>query len=422
MRNKLKILAIGDMADNLYILKKFAKDFEVHLINFPGKGTDFQTNSNVNIEFFNTMIISKQVDKIRGIKNNFDLCIVMTWAGARIAYLAGLNYIMYFTGGDITAPPFKKNLKTPENPFPPNLSFIERKFYWKVFKTAIACVAPFEEYFNPLKKYRKDAIRLDKMFVDTELFNKNIPPKKLEKKKFTFLSPTRITLGKGTDILWEALKLCKTDFEVLQTEYFMEETAIENISQVKSEENKKLLNDMPTQIKLIPLINRQELGSYYRGVDAILGQWRCGVLGGIEKDASFCKVPILCYIDPKKPWIIDEKEMIPPYYPRTREPIELAELIDKMVTSKEFREETIQNQFEFIQKVSSPENVEDEWHKIFKNILAKCKSINRNSNFLLCIEMFMFRFYEKYVIIPKYHQKNINVWGKIRYEELFKYK
>ena len=35
MRNKLKILAIGDMADNLYILKKFAKEVALPVVPNP---------------------------------------------------------------------------------------------------------------------------------------------------------------------------------------------------------------------------------------------------------------------------------------------------------------------------------------------------------------------------------------------------
>ncbi len=419
MSEKIKILAIGDMADNLFVLKKFAKNFQIHLINFPKKGTDFKTNSDNDIEFFNTLIISKQVEKIKEIRKEFDLCIVMTWAGARIAYLAGLNYIMYFTGGDITAPPFKKNPITPENPFPPNLNFIERKFYWKIFNTAIVCIAPYEEYFNPLVKFRKDSIRLDKILVDTDLFNENIIPKNIEKNKFTFLSPTRITLGKGIDILWEAIKLTKSDFDVLQVGWAMENTAMEDLTKVESEEIKKLLKDMPKQVKLIPLINRNELASYYRGVDAILGQWRCGILGGIERDAVFCKMPVLCYIDTKRSLIIDGEKSIPPFFPRTKDPKELAKILDKMVLSKEFREDTIREQFDFVEKMSLPAKVVNEWDVIFNKILDKKITINRKSKIFLGIEMFVFRIFEKKIIIPKYKEKNIKVWGKEEYKKLF---
>ena len=113
MIKKIKILAIGDSGDNIYLLKKFSKKLDIHIITFPRAGTDLLTISHDRIEIFDSLKISKQVKKINEIKNNFDLCIVMTWSAARIAYLANLNYVMYFTGGDITTPPFVKNPTLP---------------------------------------------------------------------------------------------------------------------------------------------------------------------------------------------------------------------------------------------------------------------------------------------------------------------
>ena len=107
----LKILAIGDSTSNIYLMKKFAKDIEVHLIDFPKKGVDKTTTGKDGMEYFDSLLISKQVEKIKKIKDKYDLCIAVPWSGARIAYLAGINYIMYFVGGDITNPPFSKDNK-----------------------------------------------------------------------------------------------------------------------------------------------------------------------------------------------------------------------------------------------------------------------------------------------------------------------
>ena len=58
----------------------------------------------------------------------------MSWAAARVAYLAGINYIMYFVGGDIMTPPFLKNAKLSyAKEASTNLNYFERNFYKKVF-------------------------------------------------------------------------------------------------------------------------------------------------------------------------------------------------------------------------------------------------------------------------------------------------
>ena len=201
----IRVLAIGDTANNIAVLKKFVKKSKIHLINFPRKGAAVLTYVD-DIEFFNSLKISKQVKKINGIKENFDICIVMSWAAARIAYLADLNYIMYFVGGDIMTPPFIKNagydyLNEPIR----TLNFVERWFYRNVFGSAIACVTTTREYFDQLKKYRKDAIRIDRIAVDTTIFNENVKPVDKKKGKFTFFSPQRNGPEKGMDIIWSAL-------------------------------------------------------------------------------------------------------------------------------------------------------------------------------------------------------------------------
>jgi len=205
---KLKILAIGDIASNIYLMKKFTKNIEIHLISFPKKGVEKITTSKDKIEYFDSLLISKQVEKIKKIKDQYDLCIALPWSGGRVAYLAGINYIMYFVGGDITNPPFSKENK--------NYNFFERRFYKKIFDNAVVCVAPMDEYFVPLKKYRKDAIRLDRIFVDTEIFNEKIKPIKLEKEKFTFLSAYRHTPAEVKK-WYEESKLKITHFKEIES-------------------------------------------------------------------------------------------------------------------------------------------------------------------------------------------------------------
>ena len=73
----IRILAIGDLANNIVILRKYVKKSTIHLVNFPweGKGTSIDVNEDV--EFFNSLKTVEQVRTINDIKDNFDLCMVV---------------------------------------------------------------------------------------------------------------------------------------------------------------------------------------------------------------------------------------------------------------------------------------------------------------------------------------------------------
>lgn len=408
----MKILIIGDIADNMVILKKNSKH-EIHIFNFPRKQAELFTLSTEGVEFFDSLSVLNQVKKINQIKNGFDICLVLSWASARIAYLAGLNYSMYFVGGDITTPPFIKNSKSSylKNSVHEK-KFFERWFYKEVFKTARYCIAPTEEYYKPLKKFRKDAIRMDRIFVDTTLFNENVISLEQKKEKFTFFAPQKIGLEKGYDIIWEALKTTESDFDVLQVKWFTE----------RNEEEKKfnqaLLKNMPKQVKLIPLINRYDMPKYYAFSDAILGQMRSGIQGGIERDAAFCKKPILCYTDPSKPIIIDSEEIIPPFLPTSRDPKELAMLIDKVVNSKEFRDELAIKENIWAKQAYEPEKVSENWDEIFIKIQKEFPSINRKLDIKIRIILKISSLFDRFYYKNKMRKKNIDAWGKEEYERL----
>ena len=408
----LKILAIGDSTSNIYLMKKFAKNIEIHLIDFPKKGVDKTTTGKDGIEFFDSLLISKQVEKIKKIKGQYDLCIAIPWAGARIAYLAGINYIMYFVGNDITTPPFSKENK--------NYNYFEKHFYKKILDTAVACIAPMDEYFIPLKKYRKDAIRLDRMFVDTEIFNEKIEPIKIQKEKFTFLSAQRFGLEKGIEKIWKAIELCKTDFEILQVKWFIEDSSrtVKEFNQL-GEINKKLVDKIPKKIRFIPLIKRDELGKYFAGVDAVMGQMRSGVMGGVEREAAFCKKPVICFANPKKLSVIDGEKILPPFLPQSNDPQEIAKIIDMVVESKQFRENLAAKEYEYVKKLSDPELVSKDWENILLSVFKKNKNLDRKLSIFTRIENFIICRIEK-SYIKKFRDKNISVWGKEEYERLIK--
>jgi len=411
----MKILAIGDTADNIYTLQKFAKNFSIHLINFPRKQAALKTLSD-EVEFFDSLLIHKQVKKIEEIKEDYDICLVMSWAGARVAYLAGINYIMYFVGGDIMTPPFLKNAKLSyAQEASTNLNFLERSFYKKVFDTSIACITLTDEYFYQLKRFRNDAIRLDRIAVDTTFFNPNREAVKLDKPKFTFLSAQRMGLEKGTDLIWKALKLTKSSFRVLQVNWFIENTNEEE--KFKAE----LLKMKPEQIEFIPIIKRSELGSYFKYADAILGQMRVGTQGGIERDAAYCKRAVVSYCDKKQVMTIENEKIIPPFLPNSNDPKIIAEFLDRIVEDSLFREKLAKKEYEYIQKISNPEFVVKEWEEIFKKYIQIHKGVNRKTSHLkLKFERILAENLEKIVYKRKMKKKNIESWGETEYKKLIK--
>ncbi len=411
----IKVLAIGDTANNIFLLQKYMKKTQIHLINFPLKGPGKYTYEN-NVEFFDSLKISKQVEKIKQIKDQYDLCLTISWEGARIAYLADLNYIMYFVGDDARKAPFNKNprpsyLKNPIH----NFNFIERKFLKEVFDNAIACIQYGQEYVRILREFREDGIQMDRIPVDTDIYNENVTPVNKKKTTFTFFSPQRQGLEKGIDIIWKALPLCKSKFEIHQVDWYDKRTSEEESI------SKKFFDNLPEQVKLIPMIKRSEMPNYYAYCDAVLGQMRAGMCGGIEREAAFCKKPVVNYADPNVLYQIDGKEVESPFGLNSKDPNHVAEYIDKIVDSAEFRNELVQKQYEFVVNLSDPSKCANEWQTLFEELVTKYKSINHNSSNL------KIKFYnvcanlaEKAIYSKKWKQKHIQNMGEKEYEKLSK--
>ena len=381
----INILAIGDIANNVSTLKKFSKS-KIHLITFPGSKFGKLTESKGQ-DSFDSDNISEQVKKINKIKKNYDLCLVLSWNGARLAYLCGLNYIIHFVGSALRVPPFINNPKLDylSNPLP-TLNYFERNFYKKVLDNAITCVVGWQDLLKILKKYYKKEIKFINILIDTTLFNEKIKPIEREKSKFTFLSPQRIGLAKGIDIIWKALDLCKSDFEVLQVEWFLGQRTDE-----EKEINKKLVESRPSQVKLIPVIKREELPRFYASVDAVIGEMKRGEGSAIEKEATYCKKPTLCYYDPKTKFSFDGKLVSSVFLPHSTDPKELADLIDRLVESTEFREKLAKDEYEFVKKVFDPHKDASQWDELFANLQARHVSIIReSSNLKLRIRLLFF--------------------------------
>jgi hypothetical protein len=353
-------------------LSKITKKSKIHIVNFPKDGAGIFIHDD-NVDRFLSWKVKEQVEYINKIKNNFDICIVMGM-GERIAYLADLNYIAYYVGRDIDAPRFVKNSKeqwfrTPLH----KLNFLERKFYHDSFKNAVEHIAgrwvyPF------LKKFDKNGIRMDMMYVDSTIFFDRKKLLKDEKTKFTFFCPQRMGIPKGTNLLWEGLKFCKSDFEIIQVNWFDES----NKEELKIKE--ELLEKIPFQVKLVPMIKRSNMINYYNFADAIIGNMRGGYTELVELEGTMCKKPVLQYQSKKMTMIIKNKEILPPFYPLSNNPKDIAKAIDHIVESREFREQLVIQQSEFIKDFSDPVFIGEWWDNIFEKISNETQSIRKNSS------------------------------------------
>jgi glycosyltransferase involved in cell wall biosynthesis len=367
-----KVLAIGDVANVMKSLSKIIKKSKIHIVNFPKDGAGIFIHDD-NVDRFVSWKVKEQVKYINKIKNNFDICIVMG-GGERIAYLADLNYITYYVGRDIDAPRFIKNSKEPGYDTPLHkLNFLERNFYYNTFKNAIAHISGVWVY-PFLEKYTKNGIKMDMQTIDNELFKNTNYEIDIQKTKFTFFSPQRMGIGKGIDLLWKSLKLCKTDFQILQVDWFDEATDEE--LKIKD----KLLKELPPQVKLIPMIKRKKMPEYYSFADAIIGNMRVGTWELVDLEGVMCGKPVLSFSDPNHKLLVKGNYIQSPFLPHSNKPEDIAKIIDKVVSSKEFRNELFENERKFVSNSTDKEWISNWWDELFETFSQKYGNIHKNSS------------------------------------------
>ena len=365
------MLAIGDIGSIVRTIRKYVKKSEIRMINYPQDGAGVFTAPD-DVELFKTWKVQEHVKKINEIKDGFDIC--LTTASERIAYLADLNYIAYYLGRDIDVPRFEKNSAESWQTEPIfKLNFLERAFYWNAFKNAVAHVAGMWQY-EYLAKYTKTGINSARIPIDIDEFNPDVNPIDRKKTKFTFFSPMRMERGKGTDLLWNAIKLCKSDFEILAVDWFGETTEEER--QFK----RKLIDEMPPQIKLIPPIKRSEIARFYTFADAVIANLFIGTFELVGLESVMCGTPVIQYTDHKRKIIVDGKEIKSQFLPFSNDPKSIANVIDKVVESKEFREKLFRDEYEFVNKIADPVKCAEWWDELFADLAKKHKSIRKNSS------------------------------------------
>ncbi len=367
----VNVLVIGDIGNIFHTISKFSKS-NIHVINFVQDGMGKYTYAE-GVETFSSYKVSEQVKRINQIKDDYDICITMG-TGERIAYLADLKYIPFYVGRDIDAPRFIKNSKEEWFDEPLHkLNFLERRFYKDTFDNAIEHIA-YGWVFEHLKKFTDNGIKMDMEPVDPELFNDNTKPLDREKSKFTFFSPQRMGKPKGTDILWKALEFCKTDFDILQVEWFDESTKEE------LDIKKRLIREKPKNVKFIPKIKRNDMPRYYNFSDAVIGNLRIGFHELITCESVLCKKPIVQYANPKFKVLVDGKDVQIPFVPESKDPKEIAKTIDKIVESELFRKDLYEKQLQYIKKISDPVKVAKWWDEFLEGIIENHESIRKNSS------------------------------------------
>ena len=370
----LNILVIGDVGNYFQTVSKYVKKSKIHIINFPKDGAGKFTYDE-NYELFENYKVKDQVKKIDEIKRNYDLVLVMG-TGERIGYLADLNYISYYVGRDIDAPRFIKNSKEPWFTEPLHkLNFLERRFYKKTFDFAITHVAPIW-VFEHLKKYSKKCFKMDRKPIDLTLFKKipDVLPKK--KEKFTFFCPQRMGIPKGTDILWKALEHCKTDFKILQVDWRDTGTDEENKTSLQLREN------LPPQVELIPMIKRKDIPKYYHWADAVIGNLRIGSFEYVELEAVICKKPVISFTDKSFKIILEDIELQSPFLPENNDPKIIAQVIDNVVSSTDFRETLHKKEYEFVKEITDPNKAAEWWDSLFEKLVKKYDSVERKSSII----------------------------------------
>ena len=218
---------------------------------------------------------------------------------------------------------------------------------------------------------------MDMQTIDDELFKNINYETNMQKTKFTFFSPQRMGIPKGTDLLWKALKICKTDFEILQVNWFDES----NDEELKIKD--QLLNELPSQVKLIPMIKREKMPEYYNFSDAVIGNMRIGTWELVDLEGVMCGKPVLSYSDSNHKLLIKGNYTKSSFLPESNEPKDIAKIIDKIVLSKEFRNELFENEKKFVSNSTDKEWISNWWDELFQTFYQKYGKINKNSSSML---------------------------------------
>lgn len=336
-----KILLVHDSASFAFILQKHLPA-DVSAIYYSAHDAISQVKDPL---FFVKNGIKSQIRQIKELSRKYDVFLCYGWPAAAICYLAGVNYGMVFFDAYID----------PEYRIRKKLSPIKELILQDIYKSAIECatfaVAGLLHDAEILKKYRPDT-RIIHQLIDEEMFNQNVKRIDLSQGKFTFFSPQRIEPDKGQIIMWDAIRLTKSEFIVLQTDWG------------SGEYYEKSLATKPDKVKIIPKVKRENMPNYLASVDALLGQISKTSVGSTEREAALCNTPVFCYA----PYSFSEND---PVYRESKEPRDIARYIDRMVTDKNFRDELRKKQGEWVRNTFDNKKTVKQWLEVFEEATNK---------------------------------------------------
>ena len=126
-----------------------------------------------------------------------------------------------------------------------------------------------------------------------------------------------------------------------------------------------------------------------------------------------CKKPVISFTDKSLKIILEGTELQSPFLPESNDPKIIAEIIDKIVLSKDFRETLYQQEYEFVKEITDPIKTAEWWDSLFEESVRKHSSINKKSSaisvkFRMLLFLIANRLYHKKLeklITPYKHDK-----------------
>ena len=140
------------------------------------------------------------------------------------------------------------------------------------------------------------------------------------------------------------------------------------------------MNSIFDYVKIIFPIKSSEMPKYYRFADAVIANLFIGTFELVGLESVMCGTPVIQYTNHKRKIIVDKKEIKQPFLPFSNDPKSIADVIDKVVESKEFREKLFGEEYEFVNEIANPEKCAEWWDELFEDLTKKHKSIRKNSS------------------------------------------
>ncbi len=95
-----------------------------------------------------------------------------------------------------------------------------------------------------------------------------------------------------------------------------------------------------------------------------------------------CGKPVVSFTDKSFRMILEGTELQSPFLPEDNDPKIIAEVIDNIVSSADFREKLYKKEYEFVREITDPNKAAEWWDSLFEKSVKKYDSINRKSSII----------------------------------------